>query len=580
MQSDTFEALPAPLMELVGRVVRTTRLWPSERRDVQAELESHFREGLIELTQEGLSLDESVEALRDGFGNPELAAKLIRRGKKRGRPMFWKFMIGTAVAGLTGVGAGAGYVAVAYFGKPSPTVDYVAKINEPVARTAEDDRAWPILRDVILQMKETAAAHEARNSLPLPGEATWPEAMAWLSENRGLLPLIAEASDKPVFGFVYNDVKTHEFMIARARARGLHDEAQRLEAAGVVEDPLAPPTVMILLPHLSDVRDMGRLLVLDARDRFYHGDFVGAWQSLDTVYRLGMQLVGGQTLIEQLVGRAMLALAGQDMRRMLFDVRDTITADQLAAVTASRALREPKRVLRADLDGEQLFFQDVVQYVFTDDGNGNGRLIPSQFDKVSWLGAEVPVEQSAEKLAREARTMSIAAVHADRRDTLAKYFELWTRMKELLALPLYDSRRAELPSLVDQAVQGELGGRKYALVGLLLPSLSNADQSMREADMELSALHALVAVLAYRLENGVYPAQLRDLSGGGLTREPVDAYSGMYLRFRMNSAGMPILYSVGRNLTDDGGSAEPVEVMPGGRASPRDIVYWPETLGR
>lgn len=579
MQSDSFEALPVPLVELVRRVVRTTRLWPGERRDVQAELESHFREGLIELTQEGLSLDESVDALRDGFGDPELAAKLIRRGKKRGRPMIWKFLIGTAVAGLTGLGAGAGYVAVAYFGKPSPSVDYVAKINEPVHQTPEDDRAWPILREVILNMKETEGFEEARSTMPLPGEATWPQAMKWVSENRHVLPNILAAANKSALGFVYGGSDTHDFLIARARSRGFHEEADQMQQDGPNEDPLAPPTISILLPHLADLRDMGRLLVLEARDRFYHGDFTAAWNSLDAVHRLAMQLVGGQTLIEQLVGRAMLAIAHQDMRRMLFEVRDTITSDQLTGVAASHALSEPERVLRANLDGEQLFFQDVVQYVFTDDGTGNGRLIPSQYDRVTWLGHADPTAQPGDALAREARTMSIAAVHADRRETLAKYFELWSRMKELLALPLYDTRRAELSNLVEQSLAGEMTGRRFALIGLLLPSLSNADQSMREMDMELSALHAIVGVLRCKLEHGSYPSQLSDLPPGYLSRDPIDAFSGLYLRFRLSPDGAPVLYSIGRDMVDDGGSTESV-TGSGGRPTTKDIVYWPERLGR
>ena len=57
--------LPDPLQAIVERVVRSARLWPSERRDVRAELESHFFEGMRDMLEDGVALDESIEILHD-----------------------------------------------------------------------------------------------------------------------------------------------------------------------------------------------------------------------------------------------------------------------------------------------------------------------------------------------------------------------------------------------------------------------------------------------------------------------------------------------------------------------------------
>ncbi|MCK4873471.1 MAG: hypothetical protein KAS72_12155 [Phycisphaerales bacterium] len=80
--------LPAPLAELVRSVVTRSRLWRLEKADVALELVCHFAEGLDAGT--------SPVDLVDRFGDPVRAAKLIRRAKKRNRPIAWRAMARTA----------------------------------------------------------------------------------------------------------------------------------------------------------------------------------------------------------------------------------------------------------------------------------------------------------------------------------------------------------------------------------------------------------------------------------------------------------------------------------------------------
>lgn len=147
------EALPSALSDLIERVVRGTRLWRSEKREVRAELESHFREGLEDLASEGLTEDAAVRVLCDNFGNPELTAKLIRRGKKRGRPMILKLAIAVSIAAMSAIGASATYMAVVTLGEPNPTVDYLKQLNEPIEKVAVEQRAWTVLRDALIAFK-------------------------------------------------------------------------------------------------------------------------------------------------------------------------------------------------------------------------------------------------------------------------------------------------------------------------------------------------------------------------------------------------------------------------------------------
>jgi hypothetical protein len=564
------------LSDVVERVVRGTWLWPSEKRDVRAELESHFREGLFELTQEGKSLDESVARLRDEFGDPALAARLIRRGKKRGRPMYWKILVSTLVVSVVVLGAGAGYVTYISFGQPTPTVDYIAKINEPVEAIPHEQRAWPLLREIALELQPGLEQIGQRGlPLPMPGEAGWVELMGHVLAARSMLPRIAGAVNKPSFGFVYGKDGT-DYLRQRAAVVPRRDEAEASAVDDAV-DPLVPPTLMMLLPHLTDLRAMGKFLTLDARERMTRGEFTDAWQSLDVAFGLGSHCLAGHTLIEQLVGVAIIKLATDEMRASLFQMRDRLTPEQLQTVRSGRLFTAPADAIRPNLKGEQFFFEDAVQYTFTDDGTGNGRLIPSQFGKITAYA--MPTSQPSaqgQDITSDAYLLGLAAVHADRRSTLSKYHELLDRAVEFWSLPLYDPRRADGNELIEQLQKHPTDSTRFALIGALLPALSRADQMIREAALSRLGTQTVIALLTYKAEHGAFPSRLAELTPRYLPQLPTDAYSGMLLRFSQASAGDIRVYSVGRNLKDDGGTAE--KAADPARADvmiEADLVFWP-----
>jgi hypothetical protein len=88
--------LPVTVQQLIGRVVRRTRLWRSEKLDLQTELIGHFMDGMAS----GVSSEELIR----GFGDESNAARLIRRAKLRNRPLFWRALQATlAFAAITGL---------------------------------------------------------------------------------------------------------------------------------------------------------------------------------------------------------------------------------------------------------------------------------------------------------------------------------------------------------------------------------------------------------------------------------------------------------------------------------------------
>src|SRR5439155_27274245 len=99
-----------------------------------------------------------------------------------------------------------------------------------------------------------------------------------------------------------------------------------------------------------------KFLALNARDLSAKGDFTGAWQSLDTAHRLGIHLLGGRTLIEQLVGAATIRLATADMRSTLYQWRDRLTPQDLATVRSSQVMTASMEPFKPTLKAEEFFF--------------------------------------------------------------------------------------------------------------------------------------------------------------------------------------------------------------------------------
>ena len=136
--------LPPELAAAVRQVVSRSRLWRPEKVDVAAELIAHF--------QDGLAAGRTPAELLQSFGDPQASAKLIRRAKRRGRPMLWHAWrycwMGLATMLLLYVTAGLWMVTR----HPTVKIDYLADFNKPAIAVPEDQRAWPLYRDALLSM--------------------------------------------------------------------------------------------------------------------------------------------------------------------------------------------------------------------------------------------------------------------------------------------------------------------------------------------------------------------------------------------------------------------------------------------
>ncbi|MCK4524808.1 MAG: hypothetical protein KAU07_00005, partial [Candidatus Andersenbacteria bacterium] len=82
-------------------------------------------------------------------------------------------------------------------------------------------------------------------------------------------------------------------------------------------------------------------------------------------------------------------------------------------------------------------------------------------------------------------------------------------------------------------------------------SLSSVNIKKCEEDSLVSATQVLIAIKAYQNDNGDYPDSLEQLVPNYLLSVPLDYFDGSSLRYSKENK---ILYSIGRDLKDNGGS--------------------------
>jgi hypothetical protein len=111
-----------------------------------------------------------------------------------------------------------------------------------------------------------------------------------------------------------------------------------------------------------------------------------------------------------------------------------------------------------------------------------------------------------------------------------------------------------------EALSGNLVGRMFCSV--LLPAYGGVLKQKCCANVQLAATRILLALKAHKLEKGKLPATLAELVPEYLDSVPLDDYDGQPMRY---NAAKKVVYSVGKDLKDDGGSTTRAEYVAGKR---------------
>ena len=406
--------------------------------------------------------------------------------------------------------------------------------------------------DVFLEEKGLADDHEQNNlmyDIAMEGPFTreeLPVMAAWLERNGPALDRVMAAVDRPAF---YAPWTT-----------GPDDNT------GMV--------VGVLLPHLGQYRTYARSLVLRIHLALAEGESRQAVESLIALRRLAAHVAGEPTLISNLVGVSIDALATRALETCL--LHGGFNARQLQHLADGWSPRLGRLDMAETVDlGERLFMLDLLQQAWA--GRLGGDAEEAAFVTMM-LGDGGALEfMGVMKLVQDERFDINAALRASNAayDELLTVFEAETYAQFMEQSAAYESEleqgltQAQTRQLVRAARGEEVGGLSteamttLAVRGMqhyLMPALGAARRTEYAGMVRDDLAQLAFAVERYRLAQGHLPATLEDLAKAGGDLYTTDRFNEQPLTYLTDADGVGYtLYSVGRNLTDEGGLDEQSE---------------------
>ncbi len=466
-----------------------------------------------------------------------------------------KWCVGVFVGFVLVYGA---WVGIAMTRSATISVDYVAKLNETASAVPEEDRAWPIYRDASIALKE----HEMPSSVfydndleepEWPSEEGWAYFETWLQEHIDTLALVRTGANKDGFG-----------LILQGRVQEEDKELWPAQFASQNDEPYDGSVLSILLPQLAEMRQMTKLLACDAKSAAFTGDAERCLLDIESMLFIGTHMREHPFLISDLVCFSMYGLAFKTIGEILEHVPTLFSQQQFAQL--ERTLIHLDDSLGLRLIGERYLMYDLLQRVYTDNGNGDGNIIPLESGQMLQEAEFSTGDSSVTSLTPALFAPIIDVFASSRKELREEYDRRMDIMEQYIGVPLYELMA--LPNAFGEQLHEAPSSTidPYFLVNLLMPAL---DQAILQGEYTRAKRDATLATLyAAQVFNktGEWPT---DLASAGV----VDAWSGAPFLIKMKN-GSPVLYSVGSNQTDNGGEHRK-DAQKWSAVSTGDWVVWP-----
>ncbi len=533
-------ALPSALADLILLTTKKTRLTRAERADVASEFISHFRDGM----ESGASPDELVES----FGEPRRVAKLIRRAKKRNRPMPWRVAMKTIkTVGLCLAAFIVFYLACGLYmlaGKPNVSVDYLAKVNATATSVPADERAWPHYREALLQLEKIPSLR-THSRQPMPGEPGWETFEAYLDEQAEALNIVRQAAQYPTLGFVVGWTFSEEDLKLWP---GMDSHAAEIESKGGC-------LFNISINHLVNLRELAKTIALNIDRAAAEGD--GARVVADTEVMLTIASHAREILflINDLVGWSIVTLTVERVGDAVAHHPEAFSDDHLQEL--AHRFSACDELMRVRFDGERWGFEDLLQRIYTDDGEGDGRITINGIRKLSSISGVQTGSYSGEySISHGTMDVLIApalnTITASRKEMLLEYNRLLDICLAESKRPLWERDYSRFDNEITSYDQELFYRMRYLPVSLLIPALEKVSISAEHLRQRRDALLVAFALEMYHRQHKAWPDSLDDLVPSLLPAVPPDCFDGQPLRYTLVD-GQPLLYSVGNDRNDDGG---------------------------
>lgn len=552
MQTTPRPDLPGCAVAFINLVVKKIRYRKKVRQEVRDELAAHFEDELRDCTDVEDRDRKAQQRIAD-FGNPKVLAALMRRAKKRCRPLWAK----AVVHGLQALGLVVLYLILCalplMIGRPTIRVNYLDWVNNLV-RAGKDEvlNAKPYYDKAVELLAKAPDWPPELDSIPVP----WPgdmndlqrkAAAEFLGENAQALDALEEAAG------------TSSFWVHYELDPNFRDASQPGYLLASNRGSLTFSTSIVghVMKDLTQYRELAGRMPLQSQWKAFSGDVQGAFHDALVLERFGTHLQGQGSLVEQLVGIAIEAVAHRNLLILL----DKTHVPGPIARGVRRRIAECCSTERAviNFEVEKALLHEYVQRTFTDDGQGNGRVLKGGIPLVAdgtWSTLTGFLLLSLPD--RQAVTQRIDA-----------FFDGFARFVDT---PPSAPAFQEQADALRQLAQGNL------FLKLEEPAFGRIAQLVWRLKTGREGLVALLGIIEYRQDQGDYPGALHEVVAAGyLDKLPVDPFSGGPLVYRRTDGGF-LLYSVAENQSDDEGSlGTDSQGKPKMWSDNGDWVFWPVT---
>lgn len=534
-ETNRLNRLPACAAEYVRSVIKKMRYRRKIRRDVLAELTSHFEDELKDLTSDEQKRQKSRQIIGE-FGDAKLLAVLLRRAKKRCRPLWRKAL----VRSFQGVGVVILYILICFapliVGRPNISINYADWLTDRSRAGRPESQNAYLYYDKAVAASVKMPDWLGRNGVKWPAyfdDSEMQQFSQWLNDSNKALDLLKEGTSKPYYWPVYKLTDTD-------RKRGFVDV--------LLVDAL-------VIDNLSEYRTLAYALNWRSRYKAYKGDIKSALDDCICLGKFGRHQEGKGLLVEQLVGIAFEAMAHESLA-MILEKAD-VGADTLKSIQGQLQNEYIRAHNIIDVEVEKVFLYDYIQRTFTDDGTGGGRMLAR--------GAPVAAGDLKSGLWK-----FVSLSYPDRRQVTAKVDQYFNLAAQSIDQTPWQVHQKGEPGELNELVKDSF------FLKLLAPAHGKLRQVGWRTKTMRSGLLTVLALQRYQKVTGQYPNNLCTLVELGYLEDmPNDPFSGAPLVYRKTEQNF-ILYSLGQNLQDDGGLVVRDDEGKIKRWTDEgDLVFWP-----
>ncbi len=342
-------------------------------------------------------------------------------------------------------------------------------------------------------------------------------------------------------------------LLNQEAARVLRAELQRAKdsvskARRMVDFPIGRGSSLVPLrisgapavPPYMRMLEVGRMLEPDSRVRIYDGDVADALLDVRAMLHISLALEEEPSLFAQLVHSAMDRIA-------LGVLEDTLANGTLS----ERALALVQKELEHEESNPKVLFGLKCERALRDRLFQDAQSGMFSFDDFQTLVGEFG-NPGASALTRFVGTSPLSLLWSDLPGARARQLRYDNELISIGQLPVqkrFEALQNHLAQLQSQS--GDMLGWEAPLGGM---PIMYAKYLLQDVDTYavLSCAVTAVATERFRLTHGRWPQNLDELTPLYLKSLPLDPFSGQPLLL-VREGSMLIIYSVGEDLTDDGG---------------------------